>query len=77
MFICGFDGSAPVIQQVITNSPVRATGALDAVAIGKACVTASLAAIEGHSAGRRINFPYVLVDDHTQALGKQLLKELG
>ena len=53
------------------------TGALDAVAIGKACVTASIAAIEGHSTGRRVNFPYVLVDVHTQALGKQLLKELG
>jgi ribose transport system substrate-binding protein len=77
MFICGFDGSAPVIQQVIEGTPVRATGALDAVAIGKACVTGSIAAIEGRSTGRRINFPYVLVDVHTQALGKQLLKELA
>jgi ribose transport system substrate-binding protein len=77
MFICGFDGSAPVIEQVLQNTPVRATGALDAVAIGKACVSASIAAIEGKSMGRRVNFPYVLVDVHTQALGRQLLKELG
>ena len=28
MFICGFDGSAPVISQIIAGSPVRATGAL-------------------------------------------------
>ena len=77
MFICGFDGSAPVIQQVLAGTPVRATGALNAIAIGKACVAASIAAMDGHSAGRRVTFPYVLVDVHTQALGKQLLTELA
>jgi ribose transport system substrate-binding protein len=77
MFICGFDGSAPVIAQVLRGTPVRATGALDITALGKACVTAAVAAIEGRSTGRRISFPYLLVDVHTQALGERLLKELA
>ena len=42
MFICGFDGSPPVIKQVLAGTPVRATGALDAVAIGKACINATI-----------------------------------
>jgi ABC-type sugar transport system substrate-binding protein len=77
MFICGFDGSAPVIEQVLAGTPVRATGALDATAVGRACVRAAIAVIEGKRAGSRVTFPYVLVDAHTQALGKQLLRELA
>lgn len=76
MFICGFDGSAPVISQILAGSPVRATGALDAVAIGAASVEVTANAIEGKSP-TKINFPYVLVDHNTQALGKKLLKELN
>ncbi len=76
MFICGFDGSAPVISQILAGSPVRATGALDAVAIGSASVEVTANAIEGKSP-TKINFPYVLVDHNTQALGKKLLQELN
>jgi ribose transport system substrate-binding protein len=76
MFICGFDGSAPVIQAVGTGGPIRATGALDAVAIGKACIQAASDAIEG-KLPTKINFPYVLCDVQTTALNKQLLAELG
>lgn len=76
MFICGFDGSAPVIKQVLDNTPVRATGALDAVAIGAASIEATVNAIEKKGT-TKINFPYTLIDYHTQAAGKKLLKELG
>jgi ribose transport system substrate-binding protein len=76
MFICGFDGSAPVIKDIIEDSPIRATGALDAVAIGAASVNATINAVEGKGQ-TKINFPYVLVDYQTQSLGKKLLKELG
>jgi ribose transport system substrate-binding protein len=75
MFICGFDGSAPVIKQILAGSPVRATGALDAVAIGAASVNATINAVEGKGP-TKINFPYVLVDQQTQSLGHKLLKEL-
>ena len=76
MFICGFDGSVPVIQAILSGSPIRATGALDAVAIGAASVNATINAVLG-TGPTKINFPYVLVDYDTQELGKKLLKELG
>jgi ABC-type sugar transport system substrate-binding protein len=76
MFICGFDGSGPVIQAVGTGGPIRATGALDAVAIGKASIETAANAIEGKTP-TKINFPYVLCDDGTAALNKQLLAELS
>ena len=75
MFICGFDGSAPAISQILAGHPVRATGALDAVGIGAASVDATANAIEGKSP-TKINYHYVLVDYQTQALGKKLLKEM-
>jgi ribose transport system substrate-binding protein len=76
MFICGFDGSGPVIQAVGTGGPIRATGALDAVAIGKASIQTAADAIEGKSP-TKINFPYVLCDVSTSALNKKLLAELA
>jgi len=76
MFICGFDGSGPVIKDVGTGGPIRATGALDAVAIGKASIEAAANAIEGKSP-TKINFPYVLCDAQTTALNKKLLAELA
>ncbi len=76
MFICGFDGSGPVIKAVGTGGPIRATGALDAVAIGKASIETAANAIEGKSP-TKINFPYVLCDAQTTALNKKLLAELA
>jgi ribose transport system substrate-binding protein len=76
MFICGFDGSGPVIKAVGTGGAIRATGALDAVAIGKASIAAAANAIEGKSP-KKINFPYVLCDAQTTALNKKLLAELA
>ncbi len=76
MFICGFDGSTPVIQSILAGSPIRATGALDAVAIGAASVNATINAVQG-AGPTQINFPYVLVNYESQELGKKLLKELG
>jgi ribose transport system substrate-binding protein len=76
MFICGFDGSGPVIKDVGTGGPIRATGALDAVAIGKASIEAAANTIEGKTPAK-INFPYVLCDAQTTALNKKLLAELA
>jgi ABC-type sugar transport system substrate-binding protein len=76
MFICGFDGSGPVIKAVGTGGPIRATGALDAVAIGKASIETAANAIEGKTP-TKINFPYVLCDVQTTALNKKLLAELA
>lgn len=76
MFICGFDGSAPVIKAIGTGGPIRATGALDAVAIGKASIEAAANAIEGKTP-TKINFPYVLCDAQTRSLNQKLLAELG
>ena len=55
MFICGFDGSGPVIKAVGTGGPIRATGALDAVAIGKASIESAANAVEGKTP-TKINF---------------------
>jgi ABC-type sugar transport system substrate-binding protein len=76
MFICGFDGSGPVIKDVETGGAIRATGALDAVAIGKACIKAAADAIEGKSP-TKINFPYVLCTSQTKAVDQKLLAELN
>jgi ribose transport system substrate-binding protein len=75
MFICGFDGSAPVIQAIGTGGPIRATGALDAVGIGKASIATAANAIEGKTP-TKINFPYVLCTAQTTALNQKLLAEL-
>ena len=76
MFICGFDGSAPVIEAIGTGGPIRATGALDAVGIGKASIETAANAIEGKTP-TKINFPYVLCDVQTGSLNQKLLAELG
>jgi len=75
MFICGFDGSAPVIEAIGTGGPIRATGALDAVGIGKASMETAANAIEGKTP-TKINFPYVLCTAQTTALNQKLLAEL-
>jgi ribose transport system substrate-binding protein len=76
MFICGFDGSGPVIKAIGTGGPIRATGALDAVAIGKASIETAANAIEG-TTPTKINFPYVLCTVQTTALNQKLLAELA
>lgn len=76
MFICGFDGSGPVIKAIESGGPIRATGALDAVAIGKASIEAAANAIEGKTPAK-INFPYVLCTAQTTATNKKLLAELS
>jgi len=50
--------------------------ALDAIAIGKASITAAANAIEGKGQ-TKINFPYNLCDVQTQALNKRLLAEVS
>ena len=76
MFICGFDGSGPVIKAIGTGGPIRAAGALvNAVAIGKASIETAANAIEGKTP-TKINFPYVLCTVQTTALDQKLLAEL-
>lgn len=74
--ICGFDGSGPVIKDILSDSPIRVTGALDSVAVGAASINATVAAIEGKGQ-THVNFPYDLVDSDTKALGQKLLKEMA
>jgi ribose transport system substrate-binding protein len=76
MFICGFDGSGPVIKDIESGGPIRATGALDAVAIGKASIEAAANAIESKQP-TKINFPYVLCTAQTTAINQKLLAELN
>jgi ribose transport system substrate-binding protein len=76
MFICGFDGSGAAIQAIETGGPIRAIGALDSIAIGKAVIEAAANAIEGKTP-TKINFPYTLCDAQTAALNKKLLAELS
>jgi ribose transport system substrate-binding protein len=74
MFICGFDGSTPTIKAIDTGGPIRATGVLDAVAIGAASIEAAANAIEGKGPAK-INFQYVLSDAQTVALNQKILAE--
>lgn len=76
MFICGFDGSGPTIKAIESGGPIRATGALDAIAIGKASIEASVNCIEGKQP-TKINFPYVLSDISTTATNAKLLADLN
>jgi len=76
MFICGFDGSGPTITAIESGGPIRATGALDAISIGKASIEAAVNCIEGKNP-KKINFPYVLSDIDTPAANAKLLADLN
>ena len=74
MAMIGYDGTVPVFQAIIAGSAIRATGALDLVAIGAASVTATINAIEGKQP-TKINYPYVLASQSPAGLAtaKRLL----
>jgi ABC-type sugar transport system substrate-binding protein len=76
MAMIGYDGTVPVFEKIIAGSTIRATGALDLVAIGAASVRATINAIEGKQP-TRINFPYVLASQSPAGLvvTKALLKK--
>lgn len=76
MFICGFEGSAPVIEDILAATPIRATAAFDAVAVGRTCAEVAIRAIEGRTAGLRNTVDYTLIDAHTQAAARALLRQL-
>jgi ribose transport system substrate-binding protein len=59
MAMIGYDGTVPVFEKILAGSVIRATGALDLIAIGRASVRATINAIEGKRP-TRINYPYVL-----------------
>jgi ribose transport system substrate-binding protein len=76
MAMIGYDGTVPVFEKIIAGSTIRATGALDLVAIGAASIRATINAIEGKQP-TRINFPYVLASQSPAGLvvTKALLKK--
>jgi ribose transport system substrate-binding protein len=76
MAMIGYDGTTPVFQRILAGSVIRATGALDLVAIGAASVTATINAIEGKGP-TKINFPYVLASQSPAGLvvTRKLLKK--
>ena len=74
MYIAGWDGSAPAIRKVIAGTALRSTGALDALGIGMASITAADAAIKGKS-GTKVSYPYTLITKNSTARAKKLLAE--
>ena len=75
MFICGFDGSGPVIQAIGTGGPIRAT-APRRRRHRQGVHQAAVNAIEGKSP-TKINFPYVLCTCQAKAVNQKLLAELN
>jgi len=59
MCIVGWDGAVPVLQKILAGTPIRATGVLDLIGIGKAAVNAVADAIE-RTGNPQVNFPYKL-----------------
>jgi ribose transport system substrate-binding protein len=72
MYIGGWDGTIPVFEKILAGSAIRSTGALDAIKIGAASVTATANAVEGKKP-TQINFPYVLASQDDPATVKKLL----
>ena len=72
MYIAGWDGTIPIFEKIIAGSAIRATGALDAIKIGAASVTATANAVEGKKP-TQINFPYTLASQDDMATVKDLL----
>ena len=76
MFICGFDGSGPVIQAIETGGPIRATGALDAVAIGKPASRRPPTPLKASRPPRSISLT-CCATYQTKAVNQKLLAELN
>jgi ABC-type sugar transport system substrate-binding protein len=74
MFICGYDGSVPVLHDILSGSPIRAAAALPAVPIGQASMRIAISAIEGKP-GTTSEFPYVLCDASNPGVVKQAIAE--
>jgi len=72
MYIAGWDGTAPVFKKILAGSAIRATGALDAIKIGHAAVSATANAVEGKKPAQ-VNFPYVLASQSNPQVVRQLL----
>jgi ribose transport system substrate-binding protein len=72
MYIGGWDGTIPVYEKIIAGSAIRSTGALDAIKIGAAAISATANAVEGKQ-GAQVNFPYVLASQDDTAAVQVLL----
>jgi ribose transport system substrate-binding protein len=72
MYIAGWDGTIPIYEKILGGSTIRSTGALDAIKIGAASITATANAIEGKKP-TEINFPYVLASQDNPDTVQQLL----
>ncbi|WP_170308770.1 sugar ABC transporter substrate-binding protein [Pseudonocardia hierapolitana] len=63
MYMAGWDGTLPVLEQIATGSSViRATAVLDLVAIGRASIAATVDAVEG-GGDTEVVIPYELVGE--------------
>jgi ribose transport system substrate-binding protein len=72
MYIAGWDGTVQIYEKILSGGPIRATGALDAIKIGAAAITATANAIEDKKP-TEINFPYVLASQDDEAAVQKLL----
>ena len=73
MYMGGWDGTVPVLKDILAGGPIRATGALDAIKIGQTAVSATINAVEGKGPDK-VNFPYVLASQSHPQAARQLLK---
>jgi len=72
MLMAGWDGSIPVLEEILAGSVIRATGVLDLIEIGEDCSTATIDAVEGK--GRTdINVPYRIADQENPRSAEKLL----
>jgi ribose transport system substrate-binding protein len=72
MCIVGWDGSREVMNQILEGGPIRATGALDLLAIGRSAIWVPANIIEGKEP-TTYNSQYVLVTADTPDVAQQLI----
>ena len=76
MFIAGFDGSKQVMERIIAGEPIRATAALDLLAIGRSVAWVPANILEGGEP-TSVNHPYQLVTVDTPDLAQKLIASYG
>lgn len=72
MCIVGWDGSREVMRRILAGGPIRATGALDLLAIGRSAVAVPANILENVEP-KNMNHPYVLVTGETPEDAQRLI----
>lgn len=72
MCIVGWDGSREVMKQILAGGPIRATGALDLLAIGRSAIWVPANILEGKEP-KNNNSQYVLVTADDPEVAQQLI----